>query len=440
VLMWRVIGLYFRCFFHFLFGKKTPESIAFRSLIQRHSYRIKAADQHNLTIGIRYFRMSMDLIWQQQRHPEFFDAKGTRAVFDGQIKSSKGRYQYIHGITHHEIRFVLAKNALGMHLSIGHQLSYSLALFFVSVFVLPFTLLHSHRGSIALNLLELVENALSLAHARQCGIRDVYYFNGYEKDANFATLLLRENGIGCIKIPSANPIKNFYRQTIADRFCFTVPFQKAEYKHLRPNWYVSETAEWPLYGYHKLLENVSKLGTPRPNTLGFISSGVWLREKKGDQNLGVGEMESENMLVQALSEYLVRRPQVTLTIYLHPIEKKTSELVSQSQDHYRAIFGPKAAFAPTDLPANEQFDLVDVAIAAHSSTNLERLFMGLKTLYAPLNYARDIFEDDPVSRVAAFDQKDLDQLIDRALIQNTDSFFEENELQHYRHDFYFPQS
>jgi len=436
--MRQVLLLYSVCFFHFLLRKKSPEAAAFRSLIQPHSYRIGAADQKKPLIGFRYLRLTLGIVWKKTESPVSFSDQSRFAVFDGHIHAARGRCAYLKGITGNEINFVLAKNALFFPLNLGERIGYSLAVFTLGFFVIPVCLFHKNRGSIALNLMELLENAFSLRHAKSHRIQEVYYFNGYEKDANFAALLLKRNGIFCNKIPSANPIKNFYRTTIADRFCFTASFQKSEYEKLKANWYVEETTFWPLYGFERLLPLIDKKQKAPGRSLGFISSGVWLRKKRGDLSLGVGEMESELILIEALCRYLDKHPEVSFSIYLHPIEKKTPGLREETIRHYTGIFGNRIRFMPMDLPSNHAFDQVDVSIAAHSSTNLERLFMGMKTLYAPLNYARNLFENDPINNIAAFDKNNVESLIEHALNQSEKNFFSENKLEHYHHSYFFP--
>lgn len=431
-----VIGLYFRCFIHSVLVRKNAYSLSYSGLTQFHSYRLQKGANSDLLIGFRYLKKALRLVWQNSDGAIVL-GKGNTAIFDAGAESMKSRCAYISGITGESPKIFLHKEDLGLQQSWIKRVSEVLYVLIFSVWILPLSLFSSKRASYALNLLEVVENARLIQHLKKHQITKLYYFCGFNKDANFAALLLQKNQIICHKVPSSNPIKNFYQYVIADVFSFTAPYQKQEFEHLKDQWIVNRFEEWPVFHFEQIQGILKQYKTPKTNTLGFISSGIWRRIERGDNALGVGEYDSELRLIEFLKHYLSQNPTIELSIFLHPIEKNNSEHFQKAQLHYKNAFRTnKIEFFDPQIPSFKLFDRVDLSVAAYSSTNLERLYAGFKTLYAPLGIRSDYYADSSLSGIAAFDEKSLESLIKRSFEQNTEAFFEENALQAYHNKYY----
>jgi hypothetical protein len=77
-----------------------------------------------------------------------------------------------------------------------------------------------------------------------------------------------------------------------------------------------------------------------------------------------------------------------------------------------------------------------VSIAAYSSTNLERLYAGFKTLYAPLGIRSDYYADSALNNIAAFDESALRSLLKLSSQKSDNEFFTSNQLEAYHHNYY----
>jgi hypothetical protein len=173
---------------------------------------------------------------------------------------------------------------------------------------------------------------------------------------------------------------------------------------------------------------------PARNTIGFLSRGMWLRKERGDSFLGVGEDVAEYEAMNALKEYLLKHTDVTLWIFTHPIERKTPELYAKANAYYRSYFdGCKVSLPPADKSSYELFHTVDLALASVSSSNMERLFCGYKTLYAPIGLTIDLFEGTAVDKIVCKTGASLVIKIEESLQFSTDEFFANNGLKGYRY-------
>jgi hypothetical protein len=431
----RVILYYFTCRSHYLAGKKSPESISYETLTQVHSYRLHHQAHQDLFIGLRYFKKALQLVWNSADGAALVE-KNASAIFDAGAQSESARKSYIKAITHEIPSLFLHKENMAYPHGLGARMVETILLSVFAVWIIPITLFSKKRGSFSLNLLEVIENARLLEHLKKHDIKKVFYFCGFNKDANFAACLLRTNSIYCHKVPSSNPIKNFYQQVVADGFSFTAPYQKQEFEQLKTKWMVRDFKEWPVFHFEQIQPLIPTYSQPESKTLGFISSGIWRRIERGDQALGVGEYESELRLIAFLKEFLAENAAIKFYVFLHPIEKKTPELQQKAEDYYRTQISPSAAFFPAEIPSYKLFDKVDVSIAAYSSTNLERLYAGFKTLYAPLGIRSDYYADSALNNIAAFDESALRSLLKLSSQKSDNEFFTSNQLEAYHHNYY----
>jgi hypothetical protein len=428
--------LYVRCFLASLSAPRSEEALVFSCLVREHSYRLQKNAHSDIFIALRYLKKSLKLIWAKPLTRRF-DGEGNAAVFDAGASGRKERIDYLEAITKRRPCGFIHKEDLGTEMPPLYRLVNTFLLLAFSSLLVPISLIHRRRGSLALNLLEIVECA-NLAHIlKKAGISKVYYFCAFNKDANFCSLRLRESGIYSHVVPSSNPIKNFYRTLIADGFSFTAPYQRKEYDSLKENWRVREFFDWPIFRFEILDRQLNQYRTPAKNSLGFISSGIWRRIERGDKALGIGEYESELALIATLKNFLNEHPEISFSIFLHPVEKSNEMLYQRAMEHYRKEFGKNnITFFPRETPTYSLFDQVEVSIAAYSSTNLERLYAGFKTLYAPIGIREDYYSGDSLENISAFNKEEVSLLILREMQNEPSQFFDKNELWPYHYSRY----
>ncbi len=431
------ISLYFKCFFDHITKKQSSYALAFEGLIQSHSYRLSSAAHKDYLIGLRYFKKALNLIWSNQENILVWESNSKKAVFDGAIESATERQSYLENIRKEKIKLFISKEDLGLKTSLIQKLVESFSVSIFASVLIPISFFHPNRGSIALNMLEMVECARLMQHLERFSIDYLYFFCGFNKDSNFIALRLAEKQIYSHKIPSSNPIKNFYQKVISDHFSFTAPFQRREYDALKENWMVKEFSDWPVFRFQTIQPLLKSYSVPAANSLGFISSGIWRRIERGDLALGVGELDAELKLIDFLKVYLQAYPEIKFSIFLHPIEKSTAELFEKAKSHYNTIFeGTEVGYYSPSEPSFKLFDQVDVSIAAYSSTNLERLYAGFKTLYAPLGISRDYYAGSEIENIAAFDEDHLEILLRESISMSNSEFFKKYDLEAYHNNFY----
>ena len=93
------------------------------------------------------------------------------------------------------------------------------------------------------------------------------------------SLLLTHLKIKSTRIPSSNPLKNFYKYVIANRFMFTAPFHHEEFELLKKNWVIQEIEDAPMLDHKEAMKVVKAKKGKYDFDIGFISSGSWLKNK-----------------------------------------------------------------------------------------------------------------------------------------------------------------
>jgi hypothetical protein len=178
---------------------------------------------------------------------------------------------------------------------------------------------------------------------------------------------------------------------------------------------------------------ISLLSKPPKNVIGLMSRGIWLRRKKGESS-DEGEYEAEEQLLNDLKSYLSNN-NVRLRIYLHPIEKRNEKLLEESKSYYSDFFEDNEKLYVCDGKKSslEYFDEYEVGISAYSSTNIERLYCGFKTLYAPYKMKNTLFENSEISNICIKNSNDFSNVMTKTLNQSNNDFFQNNGLHNYTH-------
>jgi hypothetical protein len=217
---------------------------------------------------------------------------------------------------------------------------------------------------------------------------------------------------------------------------FSTPFHFKQAEVLKKNWLFKTTELWPPYGFQNI-RTADEFPVTGRNTVGMVSSGMELRKHLGHMVTNNNrDYLAETGLIECLKAYASKNPSVQVIVYLHPQEKMNPENLRFSQDYYRRQFGQQVSFAPIDKPSKEFPYLCDVGIAGFSSAQIERLFGGYKTLFAPLGYLENYFMDERLDRISIKGQMDFDVAVTKALSMDEATFFTEYGLTSYRRDAY----
>lgn len=242
-------------------------------------------------------------------------------------------------------------------------------------------------------------------------VKNISLFSAFEKDVLFLSYYLsKELNLHVKIIPSSNPISMFYKKVFCDTFVFTAPFQKKEYEILKDNWSVKEFENWPPFGSDKVL--INNVDTEiREKVIGFISSGLELRRFLKFTSFNDNEYLAEIHLIEFLNKFITENLDYSLIIYLHPLEKSTNENLEFVTKFYKESFTQSVRFAPINTPTKQSFNLCNIGVSGFSSAQMERLWAGHKTLFAPFHYLSNYFNDIVLDSISGTSDLELEKLI-----------------------------
>jgi hypothetical protein len=138
------------------------------------------------------------------------------------------------------------------------------------------------------------------------------------------------------------------------------------------------------------------------------------------------------MLIETLNKFLDESNVGKMLIFLHPLEKSKKEHLDYCVKYYRDLFGDKIDFAPLDAPSRLQFAMASIGISVYSTLQTERLYGGYKTLFAPMGYLKNFFQEDRFENISIQNYDDLKRLVDATSKMSADEFFKNYDLEEYR--------
>ncbi|MCB0762778.1 MAG: hypothetical protein KDC12_14725 [Flavobacteriales bacterium] len=417
------------CFRHYTLKIKSAESASWKTLRSSHSYRLAEGSHQDILIGFRYFLKAVKLI--AKKPPQFPD-KASIALFKGNA-SYQVELDYLAVLGEEQPELMVSREDLACATTFSQKLTILFTVLLTSPMLIMLSLVSPKRATYASMQSDLVECMLLDFLRKKSGVKQLWMFDSYEKDCNFISLVLMKRGCHVVRIPSSNIITPYYHHVVCSEFIFTASFQPEEQQQLKENWYVSSMRNLPPFNVSALLHAPRTLAEDSENTIGFISSGVWRRKERGEMASGYGEFESEDLLIDTLSNLLKKRPELNLLIYLHPCEKASPELFAGAMKEYSKHF-PEGRFQILDreTPSLQAFHLCNVAVSVYSSANIERLFLGLKTLYFPACFEKNVYADTGLEIISPSSSDQLIELLEAALPMSNSKFFTEFHLEAYR--------
>ncbi|MCB9188175.1 MAG: hypothetical protein H6599_02725 [Flavobacteriales bacterium] len=425
--MFEILNIYLKCWIHNISGKKSPYSFSFKTLYREHTFRVPTELKSDFTLGIKYWRKS----WIALRKKGEGELLRDQLVFDGDSKQKEQRLSYLAKIVEDSLDYISVDSLEGI--------SFTKAVLF-SVFFTPlfFSLVlissvSKNRASYSLSILSITQNYLLLNAVRKHNIRKIYYFFPYENDANFNALILMDNGVEVIKVPGPNTLHRFHQFVVSNKLALCTGFQFEQVDLLKENWFVDEVYKWPLYGFQEYLGYVSQNKTKKKYEIGLISSGIWRRRQLGLQSLDK-EYESEELLIDWVRSYMVQNHISKLFVYLHPIERKTTEIYQEAMNYYSSIYpGVEVDFSEFDVKSFQDFDKVNLALSSHSTTNLQRLFCGYKVFYTPMLFQTPLFPNTSIDRICLKEEGRFVKEVTSALKMTDQEFFDFYGLNEYHY-------
>ena len=218
-----------------------PERIAINALFNKFTYRYAAADSKDYLSVLRYAFRAIKLINDQSNIVGIQNCD--QLIFDGKLKFKGERISYLEKLipaAEHQFAF---RDCLPNDFSIGIRIKYIFWLLVYAVILFVVSLFFKDKSKLGLILLELIEGVLLFNAAKQMNVKKMLIFCAYERDIPFISLYFIQNGWEIGIIPSSNPLYPFYKKVICPEFYFTAPFQKNEFKLLKPNWIYNKTGK-----------------------------------------------------------------------------------------------------------------------------------------------------------------------------------------------------
>ncbi|MBU7577263.1 MAG: hypothetical protein KAF40_04305 [Flavihumibacter sp.] len=426
------IGYLFQIFYKAILFRAREENIILQDLLNKFTYRYVESQRSSFSILFIFARIAIKNCFYPAYIKDDTVAKvATSLVFDSKYeKENRDRYLAYLSIGPYAY---LSRNHCFFRLPFYKSLSISIQLLLLFPFLLLMALFRKNRGNLGLLSLELVEASLLISQVKKMPmLRKVYLFSAYEKDCSFLSyILMRKFKLEVQLVPSSNPLRIHYKKGVCTTLTFTTAYHPAEFEKIKSNWVYTNTENWPPFGYEEVIPRLATYDEPPPCTIGYFSSGNWLREKLGRLSYVPFEREAEKMLMQHLHTYLAKHPGFSLIIFLHPLEKRGEQRLVESENYYRSYFGADVQFAPFDTNSVSCFDLVDIGIAIYSSTIFQRLFAGQKSLFAPYSMQADYFTDKTIEAISIRSYEQLEFLIQETAKQSPAEYFSRYKLQDY---------
>lgn len=436
--MFALFSLYLDALIGYLFNRRQPATAldySKKRLFEQQSFRFPEKARHDRWIVLRVAKRAISLLFKRTSLNEAL--KEGDAIFDSDLRSVKLRRDYVERLSGRVVKRVYGRSEL---LRSSPFFLRIVLLVLVCVCVLPLfviSILSKDKLKAAIWLTNLTEGLSLLALLKRDHCRTVWFFNIYENDANILALALMKEGIVVNKIASEVPLQFWNSVVVADKLCLCFRYQEDEYRKYASTMFVKDFQHW-IPETALLLESFyrDKVYVRNPGTIGFYSSGMWMRKQLGDVDLKDNPLKNETDLFLFLAEFAKETKNVKLIVFLHPIEKKDMEKTR----NYYAVFGDNIEFANPDIPNDQQFYMADVAVSLYSTMSYNRIFWGFKTLIFPAGHEAFPIEGSVFANVCTRNWAFLREKLEKSLNQESDVFFEQNGLRNYQYKAYLSQN
>jgi hypothetical protein len=339
------------------------------------------------------------------------------------------------------VKYFTKKGSIGYvdynSLKVYPSFFYKLFCVSISCFLVPFLafiLLFIPRGkraAFSLLLEEVIVLANLLGICRTKHVNTIYHFSIYEVFSNLFTQVLMTQSIMVVKIPSEVPLALWNKDLLASELVICNAYQYEEIKAYKENMIFDSTMFWGPELILDIKDLYKKQVQVAPEfTIGFYSTGGWLRKLLGHIDQGMKIEEQEMKVKHALRNY-AKKKDISIGIFLHPREKK-QEYLGKTKEHYQQLFeGIKYEFMPFDIPNNKLFEKVDLAVAFNTTIMYERLYCGFKCLFVPLELDNFPVKGSALRNICAYNETELEEKMEKFTSMSKNDYFRVNELETY---------
>lgn len=354
---------------------------------------------------------------------------GHVAIFDVSKSGSALRRNYIKRLSGEDASVFISRDDLMGSPRVVYSILFLILLLVIFPFVVLISVFSKDKLKYPFHLLNAIEAFNLLWILRKHQIKKLHFFCIYESDANILAYALMKNGIEVNKIPSEVPMQFLNRTVVADTLSFCFRYQEEEFKLYNSTMHVGKIQHWIPEGSFKLEAIYNTLSRETvENTIGFYSSGMWLRSEIDTMDL-VNADEYEKELLQCLVEFITLNTEYKLIIFLHPLEKRNIDKAKQYYEKFSVPF----EFADISIQNSELFKSADVVVSLYSTLAFERIFWGFKTIIYPLGQTDFPISNSVFCNTCAKTRQDLFSKLKLALETDTNVYFENNGIASYRY-------
>jgi hypothetical protein len=278
---------------------------------------------------------------------------------------------------------------------------------------------------VALLIREVHEMTALMSVLDDLAAKHLFNFIPFEVDTNLISLLCRDQRVEVTLIPSAGPLRTHNHTLLGEELIVSTPYHLEELSELRDSIRVKRVTRWIPERTQQFFRQYFSAPEPPAQTIGFYSHGSWLRELQQHAENGLGIEQAEEQLTRDMSAFLKKHPQFSMIIFAHPREKQSS-LLAQTEAHYRRYFDldtGQVRLATLEEKTPLCFHKVDVAVAAFSTVQYERLFCGYKMLIGVYGIKGFPMEGSSLSSICFHNAEALEQFILRSSEMSRPEFF-----------------
>lgn len=284
-----------------------------------------------------------------------------------------------------------------------------------------------NRLNLALQIREVMEWTCLLKLMHENHLWSFIDFTPFEKDANLLSLLLMDQGIQVMKIPSPGPLSAHHTHLIANTVVCSSAYHLEEIAYFK-NWTYEQLLHWPPEQFHTYAHLYANLNKTAKNSIAFYSHGEWVRRAEGHADPGLGILENEAFILTELNAFLTANKHINLVIYPHPKERKRSDILA----HYGEFITTGSFRIYEGLqPTAWNFHEEDIAIMAYSTLLFERLSLGFKTLFVSTQAGSFPLSTSPLNNICIRSGENFQMKLKNALQESQIEFFENNQLKTY---------
>jgi hypothetical protein len=197
---------------------------------------------------------------------------------------------------------------------------------------------------------------------------------------------------------------------------------------------IKDTEKWlPEFAFEYIDKYISPhLDTSAAlNKIAYYSHGSWIRKKQNHAKNKLTIFEDEQKILNFLNTYIQRYPELSLSIYTHPRERK-EEFRQEAQRFYKQHLPDITfSFPENDKKTADCFNEADIAICAYSSVIYERLFCGFKTLVGLPATSGFPMKESKLNNIVFKSYAEMEEKINFSRLLPAKQFFESYQLKGY---------